>query len=308
MGYLSIVNLYRPEAQIIFLFKECWALEKIEGTSAHLTFKYSNSPIDGWKLTYFSGGESHERFIKLFDEANLLAVVKDLGIPIDREIICYGECYGAGCQGMSHTYGKDLKFIVFDVQIGNTWLSVPDADDVAKKLGLEFVHYRKVPTDLAALDAERDYPSVQAIRNGISTCVNLFGPVENPKPREGIVIRPLQEFITSNGSRVICKHKGDAFKETATPRPVVDPEKLKVLEDATAIANDWTTMIRLNHVLDKLPKPYDMTLIPKLITAMVEDIYREGKGEFVESDAVKKAIGKKTVELFKGLLNSQIQK
>jgi len=31
MGYAHIVNLYRPEAQTILLFKECYALEKIHG-------------------------------------------------------------------------------------------------------------------------------------------------------------------------------------------------------------------------------------------------------------------------------------
>ena len=49
-----------------------------------------------------------------------------------------------------------------------------------------------------------------------------------------------------------------------------------------------------------------MLLIPKLIQIMVEDIYREGSGEFVESDTVKKAIGKKTVEIYKNHLQSLI--
>ena len=279
--------------------------KKYTGTSAHLGFSYQN---DKWNVKFFSGGESNAKFVSLFDSEKLVSAVKDLGIPIDKELTVYGEAYGGSQQGMSHTYGNQLKFIVFDVQVGDVWLSVPDAEDIAKKLGLEFVHYRKVSTDLAALDAERDYPSVQAIRNGVSTLTNMLGAPENPRPREGVVLRPLQEFTTSNGQRVICKHKGDSFKETATPRPVVDPAKMKVLEDANAVANEWTTNERLLHVLDKLPKPWDMSLIPKLIPAIIEDIYREGKGEFVESDAVKKSIGKKAVELFKGYLNSQIQK
>lgn len=335
MGYLHIENLYRPEAQTILLFRECWALEKIHGTSAHLTFKYNFGKIDvdetynnpiGWEIKFFSGGESHAKFLSLFDQEKLLIAVKELGVPIDKEITVYGEAYGGSQQGMSHTYGKELKFIVFDVQVGDTWLSVPDADDVAKKLGLEFVHYTKVSlTDLSEIDKERDTPSVQAVRNGVSKVVaeegfndsmaegkpfasypSFGGILVNPRPREGVVLRPLQEFTMNNGNRVICKHKGDSFKETATPRPVVDPTKMKVLEEATAIANEWTTATRLEHVLDKLPKPWDMSLIPKLIPAMVSDIFREGSGEFIESESVKKAIGKKTVELFRGYLNSKI--
>jgi len=362
MGYLHIENLYRPKAQVLLLFRECYALEKIHGTSAHITFKYDNTELGideipvGWRPKFFSGGESYDKFVSLFNAAELCVAVKNLGIPIDKEITVFGEAYGGKCQGMSGTYGKELKFIVFDVQVGDCWLNVPDAEDVAKKLGLEFVYYKKCSlvapntddgnrsdadaidyapsnrttvTYLKEIDDERDAPSVQAIRNGISKFFPqpegshfvygsepknhkyskvLKGLVENPKTREGVVLRPLVEMTLNDGSRIIVKHKGDAFKETATPRPVVDPTKLKVLDEANAIANEWVTQTRLEHVLQKLPAPHDMKMIPQLIQAMTEDVLREAEGEIVVSDAAKKAIGKKAVELFKATLNSQISK
>ena len=330
MGYLHIENLYRPIAQTILLFRECYALEKIHGTSAHLTFNFTSN--DSWAVKFFSGGESNSKFVSLFNQEQLLAAVKELGIPIDKEITVYGEAYGGSQQGMSHTYGKQLKFIVFDVQVGDVWLSVPDAEDVAKKLGLEFVHYEKVSTDLSVLDAFRDRPSIQAIRNGVSehlpagddrestvvcsaggfkqgeNCWFMGRVLINARKQEGVVLRPLVEMKLNNGNRVITKHKGDDFKETATARPVVDPAQLQVLSEANAIANEWVTNTRLEHVLQKLPAPHDMSLIPQLIKAMTEDVLREGEGEIVVSDAAKKAIGKKAVELFKGFLNSQISK
>ncbi len=61
MGYLHIGNLYKTPH--VLLFRECYALEKVHGTSAHI----------GWNdglLNYFSGGESHERFKSLFDHEN----------------------------------------------------------------------------------------------------------------------------------------------------------------------------------------------------------------------------------------------
>jgi hypothetical protein len=302
MGYLHINNLYKE--QTILLFKECYALEKLHGTSAHISWNF-NKQTGGRDLHFFAGGESHQRFVALFNQEALVKALTDLGLAPDQDITIYGEAYGGSQQGMSHTYGEKLKFGVFDVQIGDCWLAVPDAADVAKKLGLEFVHYRKISTDLAALDAERDMPSVQAIWNGVSTCVNLFGPIENPKPREGIVLRPLVEMTDNRGNRVICKHKGDKFKETATPRPVVDPSKMKALDDANAVANEWVTATRLEHVLDKLPG-HCMERMRDIIAAMQEDVLREGKGEIVESDAVRKAIGKKAVDLYKAYLKSKI--
>ena len=256
----------------------------------------------------------------MFNQEQIVQSIKGLSIPVDQTIEIYGEAYGGSQQGMSHTYGKELKFIVFDVKIGDNFLNVPNAEDVAKKLGLEFVHYVKcslvkadspedgmwiVTTNLSEIDAERDAPSIQAVRNGVST-PEAFTKGEGPK-REGVVLRPLVEMKLNNGERVIVKHKGDAFKETATPRPVVDPAKLQVLSEATAIANEWVTNTRLAHVLDKLPTPHDMSMVPQLIKAMTEDVLREASGEIVVSDTAKKAIGKKAVELFKAHLNSKIK-
>lgn len=291
MGYLHINNLYKE--QVILLFKRCFALEKIHGTSAHVTFTCNSS--GNWEVRYFSGGESHEKFVSLFDTEKLIELVKLQGYPIDRTITIYGEAYGGKCQKMSNTYGLNLKFIAFDVQFGDCWLNVPDACEVVTKLGLEFVHYVEVSTDLAELDAQRDSPSVQAVRNGIV----------NPMKREGVVLRPLMEMTMNNGNRIICKHKGDDFKETATPRPVVDPSKMKVIEDAKSIANEWVTPTRLEHVLDKIPN-HGMDKMRDVINAMTEDVLREGAGEIVDAPAVRKSISTKTVELYKNFLKAKM--
>jgi len=317
MGYAHIENLYKN--QWILLFKECYALEKIHGTSAHIHFNPPVTPTSTGRLTFFAGGESHNKFLSLFNEAELLKAFNNLGIPCDKSVTVYGEAYGGKCQGMSHTYGPNLKFIVFDVQIGDCWLNVPDAEQVAKKLGLEFVHYIKVSlakatinglgiliveTSLSGVDQQRDACSVQSVRNGVTTAEDYMAG--KGKKREGVVLRPLIELTMNNGERVICKHKGDAFKETATPRPVVDPAKAQILSDANAVANEWVTATRLQHVLDKLPG-HCMEKMREIIVAMQEDVLREAKCEIVESEAVKKAIGKKAVDMYKNFLKSQIK-
>ena len=116
--------------------------------------------------------------------------------------------------------------------------------------------------------------------------------------KEGIVIKPIRECRNNRGERVICKHKRDEFKETKTPREV-DPEKLKVLEDAEKIAEEWVVDMRLRHVLDKISAPLDICLTGEVIKAMVEDVKLESAGEVVWSRDVAKAIGKKTAQLFK---------
>ncbi|MFA5207057.1 MAG: RNA ligase family protein, partial [Candidatus Paceibacterota bacterium] len=279
MGYLHIQNLYK--SQEILLFKECYAMEKIHGTSSHIGWKFETKT-----LHFFAGGESHEKFCNLFN----IGLLKDKLTEMfpDIEVVIFGEAYGGKQQGMSHTYGKDLKFIGFDVKVGDNWLNVPNAEDVCTKLGLEFVHYDKIEVNLENLTALRDAPSVQAVRNGIT----------EPKKREGIVLRPLVEMRLNNGERVICKYKPDEQMETKSKREV-SPEQAKILEDAKAIAEEWVVSLRLQHILQKFPNDVNMESMGDIIKAMIEDVYREGKNEIIESKEATKAIGAKTVQLFK---------
>jgi hypothetical protein len=291
MGYLHINNLYKD--QNILLFRECFALEKVHGTSAHIEFNAETGV-----LTFFGGGEKASRFEALFNKEELKAKFVEMGLPPDRCITIYGEAAGGSQQGMSHTYGPNLFFIAFDVLIGENWQDVPNANQICDKLGLEFVPWVKVPTDLAALDAERDKPSEVAVRKGMGA----------DKKREGVVLRPPVEVKFNNGARVICKHKQDWAKETATPRTVeLDPAKQLMLADADAVATEWVTYTRLEHVLDKIPG-HAMEKMREIIAAMTEDVLREGSGEIVESDAVKKAIGKKTAVMYKDYLRIQLEK
>jgi hypothetical protein len=293
MGYLHINNLYKD--QTILLFKECYALEKIHGTSAHVRYI---PPVGGEKgrLVFFSGGESHDKFVKVFgDEWTLLEKFFASSLPTDRETTLFGEAYGGKQQGMSATYGSELKFVVFDVKVGDSWLEVPKAEAVANALGLEFIHYTRIPTTLEALDAARDADSVQAVRNGVGA----------GKKMEGVVLRPIIEVTLNNGSRVIAKHKRDEFKETSTPRKVVDPALLQVLTDAEAIATEWVTPMRLTHVLDKIPG-HCMEKMQEIIAAMNEDVFREGAGEIVDTKEVRKAISKRAAVLYKDSLKAAL--
>lgn len=294
MGYLKIPNLYKSRE--VLLFKEVYVMEKIHGTSAHLKLR-RNTHLDGAYVTFFSGGEKYEKFISLFDDTQLVRIFDQMGV---NELVIFGEAYGGSQQGMSHTYGKDLKFVVFDVKIDGHWLSVPNAEQVAERFGLDFVYYQKVDSEIEMLNEMRDADSVQAQKNGMGI----------GHKSEGIVIRPLIEVTMNNGERVIAKHKRDDFRETKTPRNI-DTEKLKVLEEAQAIADEWVTEMRLAHVIDRInatmasiPNTHE---VPELgveetgfvIKKMIEDIKIEGEGEIVWSKDVERAIGKKTALLYK---------
>jgi hypothetical protein len=283
MGYMHIENLYKN--QTILLFRRCWALEKVHGTSAHVRYRTGSSPV----LGFSSGSVRHDRFAALFDAADLTDRIARLGY---HGVTIHGEAYGGSLMGMRATYGDALRFIAFDVQVGEHWLSVPDADQVVTELGLEFVPYLEISTDLEDIDQARDAPSVVAHRRGCG----------GGQLREGVILRPLIEVTLNSGHRVVAKHKRDAFSERATPQKIVDAAQLAILAEARAIAREWVTPMRLTHVLDRLPRPLDMTMTRQVIAAMVADVYREAAGEVAESREATTEIGRRTASLFQDWL------
>lgn len=303
MGYAHIDNLYKNAN--IRMFRECFAMEKVHGTSAHVRLRKivkTDSPDIGVEVIYYAGGASHDSFVKIFDEpalkAAFLAVPElFLAVPELTDVTVYGEAYGGKLQGMSDTYGKQLRFIAFDVLIGERWLSVESADLMAQKLGFEFVPYERISTDQAALDAERDRPSRVAVRRGIT----------EPKISEGVVLRPIVEVTLNNGTRICAKHKRVEFSERASKKDTVaDPGKLEVLKKADEIAKEWVTPMRLQHVTDKLAAAEGRLLEMKdtgnVIRAMVEDVTREGAGEIEMSKEAERSIGAAASKLFRTAL------
>jgi len=130
--------------------------------------------------------------------------------------------------------------------------------------------------------------------------------ISEEKPREGVILRPLIEVCMNNGERIIAKHKRPEFSERKT-NPPVDPAKGVILAAANAIADEWVTEMRLDHVLDHLGNPNDMTDTSRVIAAMVEDVLREASGEIVDSREARAAISRKAALMFKARVMGVLQ-
>jgi len=291
VGYRRIINLY-SDYKILSICKTVYAMEKIHGTSSKVGYKED-------RLWWFSGGCTHERFVELFDHEDLLERFRSFGHGVDCPITIYGEAYGAKIQKMRTTYGNQLRFVAFEAKVDQAWLAVPNAADVARKLGLDFVPYVKVPCTLAALDWARDAESKQAIKNGMGPGLK----------REGVVIRPLEELRLSNGDRLMAKHKADAFRESRTkqPRPL-DPAKQLSMAGAQEYVDEYVVKMRLLHVLDAMGGAgiKDMAAVIRAMTADV--ITEEAIPVGVSERDAHKALGRATAVLFKQHLKDSIPK
>lgn len=289
MSYDHIPNLYQD--QTILMFRRVYALEKIHGTSAKISWRDGHLHLHG-------GGAPG--FQDVFDRAALTTAFEALGHP---RVSVHGEAYGASVMRMGLVYGPALRFVAFAVKIDELWLNVPNAADVADKLALAFVAFEEVDATVEALDFERDRPSRQAVRNGMGE-----------QKAEGIVIHPLITLRKNNGDRLMAKHKREEFSERASGQDarVVDPAQLVVLAEAEAIALEWVTGRRLEHVLAHLTaalgREPGLRDTAAVLWAMTEDVYREAGGEVVRSRASDRAISTRARELFHARLPPPLMK
>jgi hypothetical protein len=107
----------------------------------------------------------------------------------------YGEGYGPKIQKGGGNYRDDAGFILFDVKIDNWWLRRSDVNDIAQRLGIDFVPVVGQGTLLEA---------IAKIKAGVKS---TFGDFLS----EGYVLRPMVELSDRSGKRIITKLKHRDF-------------------------------------------------------------------------------------------------
>lgn len=297
MGYRKIANLQINNP--LLEFKEVFSMCKVDGTSAHISFKYID---DKWTYKVFAGGTPHTEFVFMLHTRYKLGttVLEKLtqhtqGKDV-KNVIVYGEAYGSKILGQGHLYGP-LNFIAFEVFYPDlygrdVWLGVKQAEKFVTAIGLPFVPYEKGPATIEWLTQQRDKPDPVAKMNGMGD--DRYG--------EGIIVRAPMELYDENGGRLIAKYKREKFRETKTARTLTE-EDVKLLEEAQEIAEEWVVEERLTHVLSKLVaaghSKLEMKDTGRVVAAMTEDVGTEAVGQITWSQEAAKAIGRKTAEMFK---------
>lgn len=180
---------YRNEA-VAFLKDAMWQFtEKIDGTNIRVMW-------DGHKITY--GGRTERanipahlmnKLLELFGNEETEQLFEQ--IFGEREVIFFGEGYGAKIQGCGGLYRSDVSFILFDVMINGNYQSREMVETAAKQFGLEIV-----PVILeGTLDDGIEYVKTKPM--------STIGKA----PMEGLVGRPKVELQDRCGNRLIVKIK-----------------------------------------------------------------------------------------------------
>lgn len=183
-----IEGKFRNEA-VEFLANNNWVFtEKIDGTNIRIHWDGHKvefagrtdraqipMPLMDYLNNTFGSIEAEELFEQKFGES---------------DVILFGEGYGPKIQN-GGAYRDDVSFILFDVQIGDTWLKRESVEDIARTFGIDVVPIIFTGSLQQAVDYVKTKP-----KSTIGTA-NM----------EGLVGRPAVEMRDRMGKRVIVKIK-----------------------------------------------------------------------------------------------------
>jgi hypothetical protein len=117
-----------------------------------------------------------------------------------RQVVLYGEGYGAGVQKGGGNYMPDgCSFRLFDVFIGTHWIEQENVQDIAGSLVLPYAPMIGEGTLTEA---------IELVRKGfVSQCAQTPQFIA-----EGLICRPAMNLLTRSGDRIITKVKCKDFK------------------------------------------------------------------------------------------------
>lgn len=199
-----------------YLFKNEWEwTEKVDGTNIRIHHdpgvhpenqvafggRTDNAQIPKDLMAHLQQTFNVDMFIKAFYDPE--------GMP--PRVTLYGEGYGPKIQS-GGKYREDASFVLFDVKVGDWWLSRKNVDDVAQKMGLDSVpviHYGSVQDAIDIVSSgyifNKDGGITRFGRNGLDS---KWGSFE----AEGLIGRPVVPLFNNKGERITVKIKAVDFK------------------------------------------------------------------------------------------------
>jgi ATP-dependent RNA circularization protein (DNA/RNA ligase family) len=117
----------------------------------------------------------------------------------DTDNVClYGEGYGKKIQKGGNYLPDSADFILFDVKVGNWWLTRDDNEDIARKLNIGVV---------PIIGIWKLNEAIEYVKQGFKSTI-----AENKDYiAEGLVMKPVTELFNRKGERIITKIKHKDF-------------------------------------------------------------------------------------------------
>lgn len=186
-----IPGAYRNDA-VGFLADFPWRFtEKVDGTNIRVVW-------DGHKVTFWGRTDNANipttllrKLEELFGgDVNEQIFEEHFG---NKQVVLYGEGYGAKIQKGGGLYRKDNGFILFDVEIDGKMLAYEKLNGIALYFGIPVV-----PTVMIG----KIIDAVEFVKGRPQSFVS-----EEPREMEGLVGKPLIDLYDAAGNRLVVKVK-----------------------------------------------------------------------------------------------------
>lgn len=178
----------KPEFE--YLATNQWVFtEKVDGTNIRIMW-------DGEKVTFGGRTDRAQIYAPLIEKLQGYFYSGAMAEIFDGPACLYGEGFGAKIQKGGGNYISDgVDFVLFDVNIGGTWLERNNVKDIADKLQISIVPIIGIG-DL--------YEAVEWCKAGFNSIWGEF-------KAEGLICRPEVEMLDRRGHRIITKIKCKDF-------------------------------------------------------------------------------------------------
>lgn len=168
--------------------------EKIDGTNIRVHW-------DGHKVTFGGRTDTSQIPAHLVNKLNELFSTTEAEELFEqafgeKDVILFGEGYGAKIQDVGSHYRPDVSFVLFDVLIGDNYQTREWVEATAKMFGIDVV-----PIVLEG-----------TLEDGIRFVMQHPQSTIGTAPMEGVVARPMVEMRDRVGDRIITKIKWKDFK------------------------------------------------------------------------------------------------
>lgn len=195
----------RPEFEVLKDLK--WeATEKIDGTNMSYFFSFDpstgNSIFEIHGKTEAANIPAHllAKMQKLVTEEKMKEIFIKEDTPGPITIQVFGEGYGTKIQKGGNYIKDDVDFILFDVKVGNIFLTREACEDVAKNLGVKIVPLMGHMTLQEAIDfVDKGFKSTIAENKDYDA--------------EGLVLKAPLGLLDRRGQRIITKIKTCDFRQ-----------------------------------------------------------------------------------------------
>lgn len=186
----------KPEFE--YLANNTWEWdEKIDGTNIRIEWDGARRVFKGRTDNASIPATLVARLEELFSTERLAVAFGTGDALIVDDVVLYGEGFGKKIQsGGAYMTDRDVDFVLFDVRVGEWWLSRTSVEDIAAKLSLL----------IAPIVGEGTL--AQAINLARVGFQSKFGSAQ----AEGLVCRPKVQMFSRSGERIIAKVKTRDFK------------------------------------------------------------------------------------------------